>query len=84
MDEIRLKIQELDGKMIKLIAERMKLSTELGKKKKEAGLSVVNKEREKMLFQIWEERAKQEKLSPELISKLWSIILEESIRVQSI
>lgn len=84
MDEIRSKIQEIDEKMIKLIAERMKLSAELGKKKKESGLPVVNKEREKMLFQIWEETAKQEKLSPELISKLWSIILEESIRVQSI
>lgn len=84
MDKIRSQIQKIDKKMIMLIAERMKLSRELGEMKKELGLPVRDSEREKILFEIWEEIAKKENLNPELIDRLWSIILEESIRIQTI
>ncbi len=84
MDKIRSQIQQIDEKMIKLIAERMKLSRELGEMKKELGLPVRDSEREKILFEIWEEIAKKENVNPELIDRLWSIILEESIRIQTI
>jgi chorismate mutase len=84
MDKIRSQIQQIDEKMIKLIAERMKLAQELGLKKKELGLPVRDDKREKILFEVWEEIAKKENLNPRLIDELWSIILDESIRIQSI
>jgi len=83
MDEIRKQIKEIDKKQIKLIAERMQLSKKLGQIKKENGLPVKDDKREKELYEFWRGTAKENGVSPELVEKIWELILEESILTQS-
>lgn len=80
---VREKILTMDRAMISLLAQRMELVRELGNLKKNAGLPVVDTDREKILFAEWEKVAALYELSPSYIHALWKIILEESIREQS-
>lgn len=82
MDKIRKQIQTVDAKMIALIAKRMSLSKKLGEIKKEKKLPIRNKEREKLLFEEWQEIAVIYNVSPTLVQKLWRLILTESIKKQ--
>ena len=64
------------------MGERMQLAHKLGKIKKETGLPIKNVQIEKKLFSHWRSVAKKNKLSPEFIEKLWTLILKESINTQ--
>lgn len=82
MDNIRKEILEIDAKMIELTAKRMKLSKKLGDLKKRSGAPVRDKKREASLLKQWQEIALIHDVSPELIKKLWTLILSESIEIQ--
>ena len=82
MDKVRKQIQNIDAKMIALIGKRMNLSKKLGEIKKEKNLQIRNKEREKILFEEWQEIAVIGNVSPSLVKKLWKLILSESIKNQ--
>lgn len=82
MDKIRKQIQSVDAKIIALISKRMNLSKKLGEIKKEKKLPIRNKEREKLLFEEWQEIAVIYNVSPVLVKKLWKLILTESIKKQ--
>ncbi len=83
MDKVRKQIQNIDAKMIALIGKRMNLSKKLGEIKKEKNLPIRNKEREKLLFEEWQEIAVICNVSPSLVKKLWKLILSESIKKQA-
>ena len=83
MEKVRKQIQDIDAKIIALIGKRMNLSQKLGAIKKEKKLPIRNKQREKLLFDKWQEIAVTCDVSPTLVKKLWKLILTESIKKQS-
>ncbi len=82
LDRIRSAINKIDASIIDYLVQRMDLVKELGQVKKVAGLPIVDKEREKILFARLEKLAHDRGLSSSYIHDLWEIILRESIQEQ--
>jgi chorismate mutase len=82
INKIRSDILDMDSEMICFLGQRMGLAAKLGKLKKIAGITVVEKNREKKLFAIWSKKAIKAGLNAKFVAGLWKIILKESIRIQ--
>ena len=51
MDELRNQIEKIDASMIDLFEQRMEISAKVASYKKEHGLPILDKEREKILIE---------------------------------
>lgn len=83
IDEIRQNIASVDKELIILLAKRFELAKKLGQLKSQKKQEIIDKEREKTLFEEWEKIAANYNVNPKLIHKLWNLILDESIHLQS-
>jgi len=82
MDKIRNKIQKTDQKIIRLVGKRMKLAKKIGILKKEAGIQIWDKAREKELREMYRTEATKDGLSGDFTDKLFDVIFDESRRIQ--
>lgn len=82
MKDLRNQIDKIDKEIIRLLAERFNVITEIGKKKKERNLLIQNKSRETELIEQLKKEAKTQGISPALVDKLYAEILAESRRLQ--
>ena len=76
LSDKRTKIDEIDKQMLQLFKERMALSLEIAKKKKEAALPIFDAEREKVLKEKLQGQLDDESLRPyysEFIEKVLDI-----------
>lgn len=82
MDKSRKKLLEIDKKIIRLLGERMKISEEIGKIKRQSKIELNQlnywKETE-MLRNDW---ANEQNVELSFIKKLFNAIRKESLRVQ--
>ena len=78
----RRKIDVIDGKIIKLLAERMRISREIGKFKQVNDMKIKNPERERMIMKKIESHSAKFGLSPALGQKIFALLLEESRKCQ--
>ena len=78
LNEIRNKIDHLDGEILKLVYERM----ELGLRTRRQKLTVTDKEREEQVLDNIM-RFSGRLLSAEFIQNLYKIIIEESKQLQA-
>jgi chorismate mutase len=81
---LRTLIDELDEQTIGLIAERMKISTEIGRLKKKNNVAILQPERWEKLLCDRTESAKLKGLDEQFILRLYQSIHEESIRYQEL
>lgn len=82
MKDIRKQIDQIDQKIIKLLAERMDFVKEIAKFKKANKLPVQDKKREDELRNNLKTLAAQHGLDPEFVNHLYSHIFIESRRIQ--
>jgi chorismate mutase/prephenate dehydratase len=82
LEELRKKIDELDAGIVRLLAERIKISEQIGSEKREQGKQIEDSEREKSVLEHVIRLAQQEKISPEDVESLYKQIITISKRVQ--
>lgn len=83
IDEIRLKINQLDAQLLQIFNERAALALEIGELKKQLDLPIYDPKREKLIF----ERMKKENPGPlddGAIVRMFERVIDESRRLERI
>jgi chorismate mutase/prephenate dehydratase len=83
MKEIREKINSIDDRMLKLLAERRELSVEIIKFKNEEKSSIRDKEREKQVLTRLLEVGREYGLDTHYVTKIFQEIINDSIKIQN-
>jgi chorismate mutase / prephenate dehydratase len=83
MKEIRDKINNLDDEIIRLLADRRKLSLEIIKLKNLEKSSIRDKQREKELLLHIIEAGKKYGLEEDYLAKVFDVIINDSIILQN-
>jgi chorismate mutase / prephenate dehydratase len=84
IDNLRKQIDELDSRIVKLISERMVITRDIGKEKKNAGKPIEDKAREKAVMEKVKELARSENLNPAEIEKIYLDIIAVSKETQAV
>ncbi|MCG9598401.1 prephenate dehydratase [Vibrio sp. Isolate25] len=83
LDEIRLRLNELDDEMLKLLSERRKLSIEVAKSKVQTSKPVRDAAREQqLLVKLINAGRDKYELDAQYITKLFHTIIEDSVLLQ--
>lgn len=82
MDDLRNRINLLDEELLKLLAQRREMSTEVIKRKDVDGLPLRDRSREKSLLQKLIAEGKKLGLEPTFVTKIFHEIIEDSVRLQ--
>ncbi len=77
--EMRIRIDDLDTKIIELLGKRMRIADEIGSLKKENNVAVLQNRRWKEVLEKMKEDGNGENLSEEFILRLFRAIHQESI-----
>lgn len=83
MREIREKINSIDDQILRLLADRRKLSVEIIKLKNQEKSSIRDKDREKELLTRLLEIGKEYGLDTHFITKVFQEIISDSIKIQN-
>ena len=75
IEELRNKIDETDARIVKLIAERMRIAQEIGKKKRKQGKQIEDRERESGVLENVKVIAQEENISQEDIESIYNQIV---------
>ncbi len=85
LDEIRLRLNELDDQLLKLLNERRALSIEVAKSKVETAKPVRDAEREQqLLVKLINSGREKYALDAQYITKLFHTIIEDSVLLQQV
>tara|TARA_Y100000992_G_C21245607_1_gene483137 strand:+ start:550 stop:846 length:297 start_codon:yes stop_codon:yes gene_type:complete len=81
LKKVRLKIDSIDNKIIKLIADRFK---EIHKvtKLKENHDQIIDHERITHILKSVQSKAKKNKVDPEIVIRIWQIFIQEAIKLE--
>lgn len=82
LQHLRGDIDEIDRQLVDLLGQRMSVCREMGRYKKERGITVLQADRYKSLLRERMEEAKRCGLSPDAVARFFELIHEESIRQQ--
>ena len=82
LEDLRRKIDEADTRIVRLIAERLRIAQEIGKEKKKQGKQVEDNEREKRVLEKVRSIAQEEKISQEDVESIYRQIVTVSKSVQ--
>lgn len=84
LKSLREKIQEIDAAIIGKLAERQKISKQIGEIKKQSGKTVLDEVRESELMSFYETLSLQYNLDPEFIKHVFKIIIDYSKKLQQL
>ncbi|MFH1382535.1 MAG: prephenate dehydratase [Chloroflexota bacterium] len=84
LEEFRQKIDKVDAQLIKLIAERIRISEEIGRTKKASGQPVTDNNREKVVIDKVKKLARAEKINPADIENVYRQLIRMSKGVQGV
>lgn len=83
LEELRQKIDEIDHKILELLAERLKLSPKIAALKREQGLSIEPPDREEELYHERQQYLASLGITDEeIIRQLFSTIMKKSKELQ--
>jgi chorismate mutase len=83
LEELRLKIDEVDNALLKKLAERIELVAEIGNYKKENDVAILQIERWQQILDSRENWGKLLDLHPEFVKLLLEVVHQESIKIQT-
>jgi chorismate mutase len=83
LEKLRTHIDQIDFKVLELLAERMLMVREIGDYKKDNNITILQMERWAEIYRSRMEAAPELELATEFIESLINIIHKESIRQQS-
>jgi chorismate mutase/prephenate dehydratase len=84
IDDLRNKIDAIDARIVALIAERQKISGEIGKGKKKTSRLIEDRERELKVLRNVRSLARARKISPADIESIYRQIISASKKVQGV
>ncbi|WP_131793917.1 chorismate mutase [Fluoribacter gormanii] len=82
LEELRKQIEQTDASLIEILAKRQELSKQIGVLKSQEGKKIMDRSREKQLFEYYEHLSKQYHLQEEFINRVFKIIIANSRKVQ--
>jgi chorismate mutase len=82
IEQLRKKIEQTDANLIEILAERQELAKQIGQLKLEEGKGVVDRRREKELFELHKKLSDRYHLEQSFVNKLFKVIIEYSVMVQ--
>ena len=82
LEELRKKIDEADNKIVKLIAERIRIAEEIGREKSKRGKQIEDVERERRVLERVRRIAREENINQEDIESIYEQIVTISKSVQ--
>ncbi len=82
IEDSRRKIDETDAKIVRLIAERMRIAQEIGREKKKQGKQIEDRGREKRVLESVRSIAQKESINPDAIESIYRQIITNSKSVQ--
>ena len=83
LDELRLKIDQIDKQLLETLKSRMKISEAIGQYKYENGITILQTRRYDEVMNNRRRQAEEVGLSPEFVVKVYEHIHEESINRQN-
>ena len=81
LKKIRLKIDEIDSKIIKLIADRYKEIHKVTKLKDNHD-QIIDHERITHILKTVQIKAKKNKLDSDVVTRIWQIFIQEAIKLE--
>ena len=81
LKKVRLKIDEIDSKIIKLIADRFKEIHKVTKLKYSHD-QIIDHERITHILKTVQIKAKKNKIDPDIITRIWQIFIQEAIKLE--
>jgi len=84
LEDLRKKIDETDARIVKLLAERIRIAEEIGKEKEGQSKQVEDKEREEMVLGKVRSIAREENINQEAIEGIYRQIITIAKSVQGI
>jgi chorismate mutase/prephenate dehydratase len=84
LDELRKKIDEIDARIVELIAERQNISKEIGRGKNRTSRVIEDRERELRVLKNVRGLARDKKISPSDIENIYRQIISASKKVQGV
>lgn len=82
LEELRKKIDEADKKIVKLIAERIRIAEEIGGIKKEQGKRIEDTSREQAVLDNISDIAREENLNPDDVARIYRQIMSMAKSVE--
>lgn len=82
LEELRLKLNSLDAQLLDIIAERQRLSIEIARVKRDAGLPTRDFRREREVLLRARENSQQQGLSPDLGEAVMRLLIRGSLTTQ--
>ena len=80
--ELREMIESIDKRIIVLLSARLSLAEDFVKVKKALGITTQDKDRERILHQLYERWANEREVEPELVHSIFNEIIAVSRRRQ--
>lgn len=80
--DLRLKIDEIDKNLLDLFIERLQVVKEIGEVKQKNGIGIIDDGREQKVLSNLVERAKNKGVNPEVVRKLWKVLMEISYELE--
>ena len=84
LEDLRRKIDDTDTKIVKLIAERIRIADEIGNRKKGERKQIEDREREQMVLENVKSIAQEERVSQQDIESIYQQIVTACKRMQGI
>jgi chorismate mutase / prephenate dehydratase len=84
IEELRKKIDELDARIVELIAERQRLSRDIGAGKNRTSRVIEDREREHRVIEHVRGLARQLKIAPSDVESIYRRIIDASKKVQGV
>ena len=80
INELRLKIDVIDSKLVLLINKRATIAKLIGDLKKKNKIAIIQEEREKIIYEHVENHSKI--INKEDIDKIWKVIIEVCRKIE--
>ncbi|AOW50993.1 TPA: chorismate mutase [Legionella pneumophila subsp. pneumophila] len=82
IEELRKQIEQTDAYIIEKLAQRQELSKQIGALKAKEGKKIIDRLREKKLFEYYDYLSRQYHLQQDFVNQLFKIIISNSKKVQ--
>ena len=82
INELRKEIDEINQRLLALIAERQDVSVQIGAIKAAHGLALYSEDREAELLEVFREDAVRMDIDPDYVEELMRVVLEHSRAAQ--
>ena len=83
LEKLRHKIDQVDAKILNLMAERMNIAREIGQYKKEHNMTILQVKRWEEILRTRTELGIEQQLTPEFVARMYELIHSESIYHQT-